>query len=109
MQGVSLAPLLDDPTVSVRDHVLIEEDQMFDLARLGLPLRMRTLLTEEGRLTRYRGSDRGELFDLRRDPDERSNLYEDDSGRRLRVDMTERLAGLLMEYADESRRPTHMA
>ena len=104
MQGVSLAPLLDDPNTTVRDHVLIEEDQMFDLARIGQPLRMRTLMTQEGRLTLYRGSDDGELFDLRRDPEERSNLYAEDSGRRLRVEMTERLAGLLMEYADESPR-----
>ena len=109
MQGVSLAPVLDDPRARVRDHVLVEEDQMFDMARLGQPLRMRSLICEEGRITLYRGSPHGELFDRARDPGEMSNLYGRPEARDLQVEMTDRLAHRMIEYADESPVPTHMA
>ena len=109
MQGTSLAPLLDDPTRRVRDHVLVEEDQMFDLARVGQPLRMRTLLTEEARLTLYQGSPSGELFDLGRDPGEMRNRFESRDARALRADLTERLARLQMEYGERGQRPASLA
>lgn len=109
MQGASLAPLLDDPSGSVRDHALVEEDQMFDMLGVGQPLRMRTLVTEDARLTLYQGVDHGELFELGRDPDEMTNLFARPEARDLRVHLTERLARLLMEYADASPRPTFMA
>ena len=109
MQGVSLAPLLDAPDAAVRDHVLVEEDQMFDLALLGVPLRMRSLVIEDTRLTLYHGSDDGELFDLERDPGEMTNLFGASSARARRNHMMERLVRLQMEYADLSPRPTSMA
>jgi arylsulfatase A-like enzyme len=109
MQGVSLAPLLDDSTAKVRDHVLVEEDEMFDLAGIGEQLRMRTLVTDEARFTLYHGSEEGELFDLDRDPDEMQNLYAEGSGKALRAEMAEKLARVQMQYADRSPKPTHMA
>jgi arylsulfatase A-like enzyme len=109
MQGVSLAPLLDNPDQSVRDHVLIEEDQMFDIAGLGQQLRMRTLITEQHRLTLYQGSPDGELFDLARDPDELNNQFGAAGKRSERAMLAEQLARLQMEYADRSPRPTAMA
>jgi arylsulfatase A-like enzyme len=109
LQGQSLVPILDDSAAVVRDHVLVEEDEIFDLARLGRPLRMRTLLTERARLSLYQGTDAGELFDLERDPDELHNIFDLPEGRALRTDMTEKLARQLMAYADESPRPRSMA
>ena len=109
MQGISLAPVLDDPKARVRDHVLVEEDQMFDLAGLGQPLRMRSLLCDEGRITLYRGSPGGELFDFARDPGELSNLYGRAEARELQVELLDRLTRRMIEYADESPVPTHMA
>jgi arylsulfatase A-like enzyme len=109
MQGTSLVPLLDDPTAQVRECVLVEEDEMFDMAGVGQPLRMRTLITEQARLSITQGSDHGELFDLERDPLELANLYAKPEGKALRADMSERLSQQLMTYADESPRPTAMA
>jgi hypothetical protein len=101
-------PILDDPEARVRGFVLVEEDEMFDM--LGLrSLRMRTLVTDEGRLTRYQGADHGELFALDHDPLELENLFSRSEGRELRHHLTERLATVLLEYADESPRPTAMA
>ncbi len=109
MQGNSLVSLLDRPEGSLRDHVLVEEDEMFDLALLGQPLRMRTLVTEQARLTLYRGTDEGELYDLQSDPGELNNLFARRESRALRAHMLERLARLQMEYADSSPTPKYMA
>ena len=109
MQGVSLVPLLEDPDESLRDHVLVEEDQMFDIAGIGEQLRMRTLITDQHRLTLYHGSTDGELFDLGQDPDELRNGFGQREQRATRAALAEQLAHLQMEYADRSPRPTAMA
>jgi arylsulfatase A-like enzyme len=109
MQGNSIVSLLERPEGSVRDHVLVEEDEMFDLALLGQGLRMRTLVTKEGRVTLYRGSEAGELYDLQSDRGEMNNLFAKRDGRALRAHMVERLARLQMEYADSSPVPSYMA
>lgn len=109
MQGHDLSPVLADPSTSVRDHVLVEEDQIFDLAGLGRPLRMRTIVTDEARLTRYAGSPSGELFDLRDDPDELHNLDGDAGAAGLRSRAMERLADSMSEHADQDRRSAFMA
>jgi arylsulfatase A-like enzyme len=109
MQGTSLVPVLGDANARVRDQVLIEEDELFDLAGTGGHLRMRTLVTEEARLTYYDASEQGELFDLTRDPGERENLYAEPEGSPLRAELTERLARQMMAYAETSPKPTHFA
>jgi arylsulfatase A-like enzyme len=98
MQGVSLAPVLDDPTARVRDHVLVEED--FPLARHGspLPLRSRTLITAQHRYSRYSGGDM-EIYDLTADPDELSNLAVRDPGSPLRVQLAEQLLDAMTTVA----------
>ena len=109
MQGTSLTPLLADPSGSVRDHIVVEEDEMFDLAGVGQPLRMRTLISEAARLTLTQGSELGELFDLEQDPAELTNLWGRSEARERQAEMTEQLARHLMELADLSPKPTRMA
>jgi arylsulfatase A-like enzyme len=94
MQGISLAPLLDDPQASVRDHALVEED--FPLARPGgpMPQRTRSIVTAEHRYTRYSTGD-VELFDLVRDPDELVNLAATGGADALCGEMAGRLADAL--------------
>jgi arylsulfatase A-like enzyme len=108
MQGHDLTPLLDDPSASVRDEVLVEEDEIFDLARLGCPLRMRTLITGDARLTLYSGSEAGELFDLKADPLELDNLH-GRSAAGLQAELVERLARRLMETDDRAPKPQTLA
>lgn len=109
MQGTSLVPLLDDPSERVRDSLVIEEDELFDMAGVGEHLRMRTLITEEARLTFYQGSEQGELFDLKNDPGEMSNRFSEPDARSVRAELTERLSRRMMEYADVTPKPTHFA
>jgi arylsulfatase A-like enzyme len=109
MQGTSLVPLLDDPSERVRDSLVIEEDELFDMAGVGGHLRMRTLVTEESRLTFYQGTEQGELFDLANDPGELVNRFAEPEARSLRADLTERLSRRMMEYADVAPKPTYFA
>lgn len=109
MQGASLVPLLANPHATVRDHVLVEEDQMADLLGVGRPLRMRTLVTEDSRLTLYDGSDEGELFDLARDPHELDNLWARLDARSRRMELVERLAHVMMGYANPSPKQSFFA
>lgn len=109
MQGISFAGLLADPTGPGRARLLVEEDQVFDMAGTGRPLRMRTIVTSEARLTRYEGLDHGDLFDLITDGDEMVNLWGETKARSLRAEMTEHLVEELILLADDAPKPTHLA
>lgn len=109
MQGVSLVPVLDDPEAKVRDDLVIEEDELFDMAGTGGHLRMRTLVTDDARFTLYHGSEQGELFDLCSDPAELDNRFAIPGDRGRRDELGERLAYRLMQYADTSPKPTFFA
>lgn len=99
MQGQSLLPILDDPAAQVRDHVYIEDDfPNADLAPF-LPARTRTLVTGDGRITRY-SSGEVEVYDLEKDPDELANLAARPAGRERREHLSERLADALLRYQD---------
>lgn len=108
IQGHSLSPLLDAATASVRDSVLIEEDEQQDMTGAGVPTRMRTLVCDEGRLTVYQGHTHGELF-AAADGDEMRNLYAKPRGRKLREQLRERLLEAMLAHADTAPRPRYMA
>jgi arylsulfatase A-like enzyme len=111
-QGHSIAPMLrgeNDKGGAARESLLVEEDQIADIARLGRPLRMRTVITDQFRYTRYDGSPDGELFDLINDPGEMFNLFDADSSSRLQREAQECLVTTLIDTAERTRRPTHLA
>lgn len=101
VQGRSLAPVLEDSGVRVRDYVLIEDDIADVVAKLTpIPGKTRTLITPEHRYTR---NSRGEeqLFNLIEDPDEMLDLKRlDPSARTMAVDL---LADALIEADDTAR------
>ncbi|WP_040496094.1 sulfatase family protein [Ilumatobacter nonamiensis] len=99
IQGVSQTPVLDDPTASVRDAVLIEDDM--DIPRMGpFPTSIRTLITPTHRYSRY---DTGEdqVYELGTDDDERINLAAADP--QLRSDLIEQLTDTMIAHTDKAR------
>ncbi len=97
IQGMSLSPLLDGSTTSVRDHLLIEDDLQPEIANLlGNPTRMRTLVTDHVRYTRDSlGFE--QLFDLGEDPDEMHDRSATDA---RRTDLLAAMADAMMSVDD---------
>jgi len=106
MQGVDASPLLNNPSKNIRDEIFIEEDQINDLLGVGMPLRLRTLITEDSRLTIYQGYEGIELFNLKDDPFEMENQAHH---KPLRAEMMERMTNALMTSNDTSPKPTAFA
>ena len=89
--------------------LLVEEDQPFSLPGLPAPVRMRTVITREGRLTHYMGAGTYELYDHRSDPDELENLAEDPCGAALRQRLESAMNQQLVNLAASRSRPTAAA
>ncbi len=98
IQGVSLAPLLDDPNAAVRDSVLIEDD--IDRPPGRGPTSIRTLITNTHRYSRYNSGEDG-LYELGTDDDERTNHSA--TNPQLRSEMVEKLTDSLIAHSDTAR------
>jgi arylsulfatase A-like enzyme len=106
MQGHSLTSVLDDPSASVRDYVLIEEDFPMSEFGPGPPIKIRTIISDYGRYTRDSDGHQ-QLFDVSTDPDELTDLTEHDRDPVRRFAMVEQLTDALIE-ADDLCRPEPM-
>jgi arylsulfatase A-like enzyme len=101
IQGFSLAPVLDDPASGVRDSVLIEDDIATITAQLTpIPAKTRTLVTENHRYTRNSRHEE-QLFDLRTDPDEMTDIKRQAPA--ARGEMIERMMDALIQADDAAR------
>jgi arylsulfatase A-like enzyme len=102
IQGRSLAPVLDDATVAVRDHVLIEDDlRKMTAERVGLPHRIRTIVTDDNmKYTRFSSGDTM-LFDLNADPNEVDEISHRDAA--ATAAGNERLVDALLAATDDAR------
>ncbi len=110
IQGRSLLNAIvgaDDPDAV--DSVIVEDDQQRVYFGYSKPPRIRSLITDRYRLTVSRGEEWGELYDLKNDPDEMENLFDDPAHAALRAELFERLAHRQMELVDTSPMPTMRA
>ena len=109
IQGASLLPLIEGVAEPPRDELLIEEEGQRVYLGFAGRVRMRSLVTARHRLSVYDGVPWGELYDLGDDPDETVNLWDDAGARKLRAELTERLARAMLAGADTSPYPTALA
>ncbi|MEM8732366.1 MAG: sulfatase-like hydrolase/transferase, partial [Pseudomonadota bacterium] len=93
--GQSIRPLLESADAT-RDFALNEWGLL--PGRVGVALELRTVRTRSHKLTVDLNSGAGELYDLRADPNEQTNLFEDPSA----VDIRRELEGFL------ARRPNDL-
>lgn len=85
MQGMDLAPVFRDATASVRDHVLIE------FRHQPAALYLKTLVEADHKLTLFLGQPFGELYNLKADPGETRNLWDDPDSFALREELLRKL------------------
>ncbi|MEZ5342506.1 MAG: sulfatase-like hydrolase/transferase [Acidimicrobiales bacterium] len=109
IQGRSLVPVLDGSTTTHRDAVLIEEDQPFGATNLPGPVRIRTLITDEGRLTIYHGTDEAEFYNHLVDPLEEDNRHRQAESAALVSNARDRMLCEVLSLADEGSRVLHGA
>ncbi|MGW6172180.1 sulfatase family protein [Arthrobacter sp. NPDC055138] len=109
IQGRSLVPLLERSQDSVRDSLIIEEDQPFGLPGLPGPVRTRSILTKDGRFTRYFGTDITELYDHQTDREELNNVAGQQKYADLQEDLTKAMLEGIAELADAGSAPTAAA
>jgi arylsulfatase A-like enzyme len=109
IQGRSLVPLLQGAAEGHREALLVEEEQPFGLDGLPGPVRMRTIITAEGRLTQYFGTGVAELYDHRTDPGELLNRAGDPAFAELEGRLLRAMLDEMAAVADEGTAPTAAA
>jgi arylsulfatase A-like enzyme len=109
MQGQSLGPLLDDATATIHAQLLIEDDGQRPLKGTNRPIRLRTLLTPEWRLTYYDGFTFGELYNLADDPLEHRNLWNEPAAQATKRALSEDLLRVMIDQQDRSPLPEYLA
>ena len=100
-QGRSLRPVMDHKT-DVRDELLIEYNDGGKRLGFAQPARVRALVTPEWRYTIYKEQDWGELYDLKNDPSETHNRWDNAAHAATRAHLAERMNHHLMAQMDES-------
>ena len=100
MQGHSLTPIIGDASITVRDHVLIEDDFPIKTPFWSMPTKTRSLITDDHRLTKDSNGFVG-LYNLTDDPHELTNLSVTDTDGTVEAEM---FAGLVdaMMHADDT-------
>jgi len=91
MTGTNQLPAWESPGKAVRQRLLAENRHQPNT------LMLKTLVTERHKLTLYRGEDYGELFDLREDPGEISNLWDDPEAASLKERLTRELLEAMLD------------
>lgn len=103
LQGVSLTAAIAD--APLRDGVLVQYEAQKATAGLPGPPRIHTLVDERWRLSIFDGLAWGELYDLRDDPGEFRNLWDDPGHGVVKAHLIERLLRLEIAHVDRAPLP----
>ena len=66
---------------------------------------MQSIVTADHRLTLYYGSEQGELYDLKHDPLETDNLFDDPQAAGVKTELMAKLVQEMIAHRDLSRYP----
>lgn len=108
MQGHSLVSTLTDDC-GVREFAFVQFDHQRVHPGLGQPPRVRSLVNDQWRISMFAHKNWGELYDLKADPGEFVNLWDDPDYRELKSRLLETLARTEIECVDRIFLPTKLA
>ena len=70
---------------------------------------MRAVVTERYRMSLRQGEDWGELYDLKTDPNEIENLFDDAGAADVKAELTETMLRRMIELQDRAPLPAYRA
>ena len=91
------------------DAIIVEEDSQRPMTGFDKPQRVRTVVTDRYRMSIRQGENWGELYDLKSDPTEVNNLFEDASAVPIRATLTETMLRRMIELQDRAPLPAYRA
>jgi arylsulfatase A-like enzyme len=109
MQGHNLGPLMRGETDALRAGMMVEQDAQRPNFHFDGPIRARTYITKRWRLSRYMGSDFGELYDLENDREEMHNLWNDPEYGAVKSELLGAMVMEMIENQESSPMPTDFA
>ncbi len=89
--------------------IIVEEDSQRPMTGFDKPQRVRTVVTDRYRMSIRQGENWGELYDLKSDPTEVNNLFEDASAVPIRATLTETMLRRMIELQDRAPLPAYRA
>lgn len=109
LQGESLLPVIQRQRERHRAEVLVEDDREVIYLGFEEPQRVRTLVTDDFRMSLFRPLGYSELYDLNDDPHEITNVWDDANYADARRSLTERMVGAMADLQDWCPMPTGRA
>jgi arylsulfatase A-like enzyme len=109
IQGNSLSAQLQGSDEPQRDALLIEYQDTKKRMGFPEPAFVRSLQTDDYRLTVYKDQSWGELYNLHKDPYETYNCWDDAQYAGVRAELSERLLQCMMNAVDQSPRARWLA
>ena len=108
IQGIDIMKSITN-NESLRKDLMIEYHD--NMARFGFdkPAFVRSLTTNEYRFTLYKDEPFGELYNLKEDPNETNNLFDNPTLLDIKLELTQRLINQMMENMDKSPAPSRLA
>ncbi len=91
------------------EAVIVEEDSQRLMTGFDKPQRVRTVVTDQYRMSLRQGENWGELYDLHADPAEVENLFDDPSSAQIRATLTETMLRRMIELQDRAPLPAYRA
>jgi arylsulfatase A-like enzyme len=109
MQGRSLLPEIADGADHGTGAHVVEEESQRALFGLPAPVRLRSLISRDWRMTLYESERYSELYNLHDDPDELVNLWDEPAHLATRAELLARLVRESIRYVDLSPAPLRRA
>lgn len=91
------------------EAIIVEEDSQRSMIGFDRPQRVRTIVTDRYRMSLRHGENWGELYDLKSDPNEMANLFDDPTYQQIKSNLSMTMLRKMIELQDRSPLPAYRA